>query len=108
MSPRFLWLAVWCGLLVAGTAWVQYRLVVTADLRLFMPAPRTEAQKLLVQNIGESPASRLLMITLSGDDPEFLASISKGFAAALSRHSEFVFVANGDQVPLAIPEDLLP
>ena len=42
---------------------------VSADLRLFMPAPRTEEQKLLVQNIGESPASRLLLVAIGGDEP---------------------------------------
>ena len=59
-------LAVWFALLAAGVAWVQQRLVVSADLRLFMPEPRTEEQKLLVQNIGESPASRLLLVAIGG------------------------------------------
>lgn len=106
---RHAWLlAAWCGLLVAGVAWVQHRLVLSADLRLFMPAPRTEAQKLLVQNIGENPASRLLFITLHGAEAPELARASKALAAALSKRPEFGFVANGDQAPLAIPDRLLP
>ena len=108
MSRRAWLLAAWCGLLVAGVAWVQYRLVVSADLRLFMPAPRTEAQKLLVQNIGESPASRLLLLTLSGDDPGKLAHSSNTLAAGLARRPEFGLIANGNQAPLAIPDPLLP
>jgi len=107
MSRRVWLLMIWCGLLIAGVAWVQQRLVVSADLRLFMPAPRTEAQKLLVQNIGESPASRLLLVTLTGDDPTWLAVISRKLTAALARRVEFGFVVNGEQAPLAIPEKLL-
>ncbi len=101
-------LAAWCGLLALGVAWVQQRLTVSADLRMFLPSPRSEQQRLLVQNIGESPASRLLLIALSGDQPAQLAQISKKLAASLVSHQEFELVANGEQAPLAIPEELLP
>ena len=80
-----------------GFAWVHSRLVVSADLRLFMPAPRTEEQKLLVQNIGESPASRLLLVAISGDEPAVLAGVSKKLAATLSANAAFGLVANGEQ-----------
>jgi predicted exporter len=101
-------LAAWCGLLALGVGWIQARLTVSADLRLFMPSPRTEQQRLLVQNVGESPASRLLLIALSGDQPESLAQVSKKLAGALAGRGEFGLVANGEQAPLAIPEVLLP
>ncbi len=101
-------LAAWSVLLVIAIAWVQMHLKVSADLRLFMPAPRTEAQRLLVQNVGESPASRLLLLAMDGDAPEKLAAISRRFAAALAPQAEFGFVANGEQAPPAIPERLLP
>ncbi|HET7812059.1 MAG TPA: MMPL family transporter [Steroidobacteraceae bacterium] len=104
----WLLLAAWCALLGVGVAWVQARLHVSADLRLFMPRPRGEQQRLLVQNIGESPASRLLLVTLEGDAPPVLAGISNRLASALAARSEFGFVANGAQAPLAIPENLLP
>jgi predicted exporter len=101
-------LIAWSLLLALGIAWVQARLNVSADLRLFMPAPRTEEQRLLVQNVGESPASRLLLLALDEDSPDRLAAISKRFAAALAPRPEFGFVANGEQAPPAIPEQLLP
>ena len=104
----WLLLAAWCALLAIGIAWIQARLHVSADLRLFMPRPRGEQQRLLVQNIGESPASRLLLVTLEGDQPAVLADISKRLATALATRAEFGLVANGAQAPLAIPESLLP
>jgi len=101
-------LAAWCGLLALGLAWIHSRLVVSADLRLFMPAPRTVEQKMLVQNIGESPASRLLLVAISGDEPAVLAGLSKNLAAALSAHDAFGLVANGDHNSLSFLENLLP
>jgi predicted exporter len=108
MTRRGWLLAAWIALLLLGVAWVQSRLTVSADLRLFMPEPRTEGQRLLVQNIGESPASRLLLLALSGDEPANLVAVSKKFAAALAPRSEFTLVANGEQAPPSIPEKLLP
>jgi len=104
----WLLLAAWCVLLAVGVAWIQSRLHVSADLRLFMPKPRGEQQRLLVQNIGESPASRLLLVALDGDQPPVLAGISKSLTLALASRPEFGLVANGAQAPVAIPETLLP
>jgi predicted exporter len=106
-NRRWVLLAAWCGLLALGIFWVQSHLTVSADLRLFMPSPRTEEQRLLIQNIGESPASRLLLLAIDGDEAGKLAEISKRYGAALASREEFAFVANGAQPPPTIPEQLL-
>ncbi|HEV8442319.1 MAG TPA: hypothetical protein VGQ27_02525 [Steroidobacteraceae bacterium] len=109
MSRRgWILLGTWILLLALGVSWVQSNLHVSADLRLFMPAPRTEQQRLLIQNIGESPASRLLVLAVEGDQPATLASISNRLASALAQRAEFAFVANGGQAQPSIPERLLP
>jgi len=109
MTRRGAWLlAAWCVLLAIGVTWIQSRLHVSADLRLFMPTPRGEQQRLLVQNIGESPASRLLLVAIDGDQPAVLAGISKQLASTLAARPEFGLVANGAQAPIAIPDALLP
>ena len=52
---------------------------------MFMPSPRTEEQRLLVQNVGESPASRLLLIAICpATSPRSSPQISKKLAAALA------------------------
>jgi predicted exporter len=101
-------LAVWCALLAGGTYWVQTVFRISADLRLFMPTPQTDAQRLLLQSVGESPASRLQLLALSDADAAELARISKALTAALATSPNFEFIANGAQTPLAIPERLLP
>jgi predicted exporter len=104
-SLALLWLAL---LFAAGWA-VSQRLEMSGDLRKFMPDPQTPAQKLLIDELGEGPGSRLLLVALSGSDPETLAAHSRAMQAALSEDDRFEFVANGGDAGLdAIPERLRP
>ena len=98
------WIAV-----IALLGWyVQSNLTISGDLRLFMPSPKTRTEKLLLEEIGESPASRLLLIALDGAEPETLAESSQAFAAALRGDPLFGLVSNGATSLDAIPESLLP
>ncbi|MCD0258423.1 MMPL family transporter [Xanthomonas melonis] len=101
-----LWLAV---LGVAGL-WLSDTLKVSGDLRKFMPAPRTPAQKLLIEELGEGPGSRLLLMALSGSDPATLAAQSQQLRQTLAAQPAlFELVGNGGSAGLeAIPERLLP
>ena len=42
--------------------YVQQNLTISGDLRLFMPSPKTRIERLLLEEVGESPASRLLLV----------------------------------------------
>jgi len=107
--PRRSWLLItWSLLLALGTWWTSAHFQLSADLRSFMPEPRTEAQRLLLHNVGENPASRVLLLSLHGDEPAALARISNGLTAALAAAREFAFVANGAQDAMSFPEELLP
>ena len=64
------WLAV---LLLAGWL-VAARLEFSGDLRRFLPDARTPEQRLLIDELGEGPGSRLLLLAISGDAPEVLAA----------------------------------
>jgi predicted exporter len=99
------WLAL---LLLAGTL-IGPRLQLSGDLRKFMPEARTPAQKLLIDELGEGPGSRLLLLALSGDDPAALAAHSAALRDALAADPRFTLVANGGEAGLeAIPERLRP
>lgn len=105
---RALLLGLWLLLLAAGAVFVQQKLVVGGDLRLFMPSPRTDAQRLLMRELGEGPASRLLLLAIDGASTEALAETSKALAAALHETGEFATIANGAQDAAAVPDRLLP
>ena len=95
-------------LLLAGWAIAQ-RLELSGDLRKFMPAAQTPAQKLLIDEMGEGPGSRLLLMSIEGSDAETLADQSRALHAALAARPEFSLVANGGDASLeSIPAHLRP
>lgn len=100
-----LWLA---ALLVAGLVLGRH-LELSGDLRRFMPAPQTPAQKLLIDELGEGPGSRLLLVALSGSDAESLAAQSLALRERLAAQPQFKLVANGSESAAdAIPAHLRP
>jgi predicted exporter len=98
----------WLAVLVLAGAWIGQRLRVSGDLREFMPAPRTPAQKLLIEEMGEGPGSRLLLVALSGADPATLAKQSQALRARLADSPQFAVAENGGEGLEAIPERLRP
>ena len=105
IALALLWLAV-----LALAAWaITQRLQLSGDLRKFMPAAETPAQKLLIDELGEGPGSRLLLMSISGADAPTLATQSQALRGALAARPEFALVANGGDASLeAIPERLRP
>lgn len=105
LALALLWLAL---LALAGWA-IGRHLQLSGDLRKFMPEAETPAQKLLMDELGEGPGSRLLLIGLSGADAQALAAQSNAMRARLAANPAFAFVANGADAGLdAIPERLRP
>jgi predicted exporter/predicted hotdog family 3-hydroxylacyl-ACP dehydratase len=101
-------LLLWAALLAASTWYVQRTLTIGTDLRLFLPDPQTPEQKLLLDEIGEGPASRVLAAAIEGANPEELADASRSLAAALADDERFRLVANGELALESVPEELLP
>ncbi|MET0894100.1 MAG: hypothetical protein ABWY01_11130, partial [Pseudoxanthomonas sp.] len=105
IALALLWLAL---LALAGWA-ISQRLQLSGDLRKFMPAAETPAQKLLIDELGEGPGSRLLLLSIAGADAATLAAQSQALREALAARPEFALVANGGDASLdAIPERLRP
>jgi predicted exporter len=109
-SPVRLSLALlWLASLLLGGWWLSRNLALSGDLRKFMPEARTPAQELLLDELGEGPGSRLLLVAISGADPQILAAQSQALHESLSHDRRFAFVANGGEAGLdAIPERLRP
>jgi|OpeIllAssembly_1097287.scaffolds.fasta_scaffold10099_3 predicted exporter len=109
MSPagKGLLLAAWIAAVAALGWFVERNLVVGTDLRLFMPSPRTAQERLVLEEIGEGPASRMLLLAISGADPQAAAETSSALVAALRGSGEFRWVANGAGDLDAIPDRLL-
>lgn len=106
-SRKALLFAGWVAV-VAGLGWyVGSTLKVGTDLRLFMPSPRTAQERLILEEIGESPASRMLLLAISGGSAEAAADTSRTLAQALRTTGDFATVSNGETDLSAIPGSLL-
>ncbi len=99
---------VWAAGLAALGVLIERQLNVGSDLRLFLPSPATPEQRLLLEAIGEGPASRLLVVTLEGAPLEALAAASSSIVASLRGAPQFRFIANGDVGLDLLPDELLP
>ena len=106
---RLLLALAWLALLLLGGWALSGRLQLSGDLRKFMPEARTPAQHLLLEELGEGPGSRLLLLAIGGADPATLARQSQALREALSGAPQFALFANGSAGGLeSIPERLRP
>jgi len=101
-------IALWVVVLAALGFYVAHSLEVGTDLRSFIPNATTPDQKLLMNQIGQGPGSRLLLVAIGGSDVPHLARLSKGLAASLRSDSRFGRVVNGDFDLSALDPGWLP
>ncbi|MDE2307145.1 MAG: xanthomonadin transporter [Xanthomonadaceae bacterium] len=130
---RLLLLAGWLLVLAGLGLLVAQRLKVGTDLRSFMPAPATADQRLLMEQVGDGPGSRLLLLTIAarcaprqhratpGLFPATpcaplpadrrdaaLAGLSRGLVAALRHDRRYSQALNGSFDLAALDSALLP
>ncbi|MBB3226370.1 putative exporter [Luteibacter sp. Sphag1AF] len=107
-GARFALLLGWLLVLAALGLLISQRLVISTDLRSFMPAPTTPDQTLLMEQVGEGPGSRLLLVAIDGLPVEQLAQLSRSLRTSLVNDSQFTQVVNGDFDMGVLDDRLLP
>jgi len=70
----------------------------TADLSAFLPRNPTQSQQLLLEQIRDGLASRLILVGIEGADAPIRAALSKQIARRLRADPAFVSVNNGEPV----------
>lgn len=95
MSSRTRLLLTWSASLLLVGGWLIANLKPQSDLSLFLPHGRTEAQQLLLNELHQGEASRLLLIGIAGGDAEGRADLSQALVAALRQSGQFEQVENG-------------
>jgi predicted exporter len=110
MRPRarIALLVVWLLALAGLGALIAQRLQVSTDLRSFMPAPTTPDQRLLMEQVGEGPGSRLLLLAISGKPDAQLAALSQGLLKKLKGDPRYAQIINGNLDLAALDATLLP
>jgi predicted exporter len=90
-------LGIWLWVLaLAVAALIAARARYVADLSAFLPSSPSPTQQLLVQQLQDGLASRLILIGIEGGDATRRARASQALTAALRQRAEFVSVSNGD------------
>ena len=90
-------IALWLVFLVACGAVIS-RTNFTADLSAFLPRTPTPEQQLLMDQLRDGLASRLILVGIEGADAPARASLSRQIAQHLRADPEFVTVNNGEPV----------
>ncbi len=93
LLPVWLWMAflVSCGAIISRTQ-------ITTDLSAFLPRNPTAEQQLLMDQLKDGLASRLILVGIEGADAAARARLSKAVAGGLRADPAFVTVNNGEPV----------
>ncbi|HET9113471.1 MAG TPA: hypothetical protein VFN66_06340, partial [Burkholderiales bacterium] len=94
---RYYAVALWLAFLLACLI-VIGRTRFTTDLSAFLPRSPTAQQQLLVDQIRDGFASRLILIGLEGGNADDRAALSKKMAVQLRADPEFASITNGEAV----------
>jgi len=89
-------IAAWlCSLAVAAAVALHARYI--TDLSAFLPAHPTAQQRILVEQLRDGPASRLLLVGIEGGSRLARAAVSSEMARRLRADPEFSSVSNGQE-----------
>ena len=89
--------ALWLSFITACII-ISSRSHFTADLSAFLPRNPTQSQQLLLEQIRDGLASRLILVGIEGADAPIRAALSKQIARRLRADPAFVSVNNGEPV----------
>ena len=89
--------ALWLSFITACII-ITSRSHFTADLSAFLPRNPTQSQQLLLEQIRDGLASRLILVGIEGADAPIRAALSKQIARRLRADPAFVSVNNGETV----------
>lgn len=99
-------LAAWLAA-IGAAIWIVAHAHYITDLSAFLPAKPTAVQRLLVDQLRDGPASRLILVALEGADDAARAGVSRAMAARLRRDAAFSSVENGARLDADRDRDFL-
>ena len=82
-------------------------MTVTTDLTALLPRSADHMQELLVSQLRDGVAARLILIALEGASTEVLAEASRKIAHSLKETALFTSVNNGDPADFTVERDIL-
>ena len=106
MARRARVIGAWLGC-IALAALVVAKAHYVSDLSAFLPAKPTPMQRLLVDQLRDGPAARLILVALEHGDAATRAALSIAMAHRLRLDREFSGINNGEQLTAERDRDFL-
>ena len=95
-------------LMLMSSGWIVARhTTVITDLTALLSASADRSQRLLVDQLRDGVASRVILIGLQGGQPEALAEVSRRMARRLKESGLFGYVNNGEEQYSTAERDVL-
>ena len=91
---RYTVLALWV-LIIGASVWIVSRTPISNELTVFLPEQDQSTE--LLSQLRDGPASRLLLLAVTGGTPEQLARASRQMAEQLRASGLFLHISNGAQ-----------
>lgn len=88
---------IWIAAMAIGL-WLCARATYVADLSAFLPSAPTPEQRVLMEQLKNGAAARVLMIGIRGGTPQARTDASRKLAAAMRASGAFEAVQNGEDV----------
>jgi predicted exporter len=86
---------LWLTMMLLCSWWAFSHITLRTDMSLFLPEGTAPEQQLLLNEINQGPANRLLIIAIQGGTAEKRAVVSQHFTAQLRKNRSFERVENG-------------
>lgn len=90
-------IATWLVLLAVCIGITFQRTRFTTDLTAFLPKSASPAQELLISQLRDGIASRLILIAIEGPEVKSLVTTSKALVREIAKSPRFSYVANGEE-----------
>lgn len=88
-------IGVWLALVTLALIALFTQTRVTTDMTAFLPEAATQRQRILIGQLRQGPAARLILVALEGADQQALAAASEALASRLAMSNHFGHIANG-------------
>jgi predicted exporter len=93
--------------MIVASLFIISRSHFTADLSAFLPSNPTAEQQLLMDQLKDGLASRLILVGIEGADPATRAKLSKTIAKNLRSNQAFISVNNGEVITAELDRNYL-
>ena len=88
-------IGIWLALVTLALFVLFTQTRVTTDMSAFLPEAATQRQRVLIGQLQQGPAARMVLVGLEGTDSAALAAVSEALARKLSASNAFGYIANG-------------